>query len=82
MLSKNVCTALCLLFVILPPTKNLFTFPSQTDINDCAPNPCEGVGSSCTDLVNDFTCTCQAGLTGKSCQVSFFFDHFKQLTSD
>ena len=25
MLSKNVCTALCLLIVILPPTKNLFT---------------------------------------------------------
>ena len=24
MLSKNVCTALCLLIVILPPTKNLF----------------------------------------------------------
>ena len=51
----------------------LLVFHLQTDINDCAPNPCEGVGSSCTDLVNDFTCTCQAGLTGKSCQVSFFF---------
>ena len=25
-MSKNVCTALCLLIVILPPTKNLFTY--------------------------------------------------------
>jgi len=29
----------------------------QTNINDCSPNPCQN-GGVCTDLVNDYLCTC------------------------
>ena len=35
------------------------------DINDCADSPC--TNGTCTDLVADFNCTCDAGYTGKRC---------------
>ena len=34
------------------------------NINDCSPDPCEN-GGTCTDLVNDFSCACASGFTGK-----------------
>ena len=37
------------------------------DINDCSPNPCQN-GGTCTDQVNNYTCSCAAGYTGKICQ--------------
>lgn len=36
------------------------------DINDCAVNPCQNSGT-CTDLVNDYNCTCIPGYTGQNC---------------
>ena len=45
--------------------KNLFFFFSQ-DIDDCANGPCQN-GATCTDNVNDYTCTCFTGFTGRNC---------------
>ena len=35
------------------------------DINECLLQPC--LNGNCTDLVNDFTCTCDDGYDGKNC---------------
>ena len=39
------------------------------DINECSPNPCEN-GGNCTDLVNDYNCSCTVGFNGKNCSLS------------
>lgn len=39
------------------------------DINDCLPNPCQ-YGANCTDRVNNYTCTCAAGYSGRNCSIS------------
>lgn len=39
------------------------------DINDCLPNPCQ-YGANCTDHVNNYTCTCAAGYSGRNCSIS------------
>ncbi|XP_060582307.1 fibropellin-3-like [Ruditapes philippinarum] len=36
------------------------------DIDDCDPNPCQNDGT-CTDEVNDYTCTCADGFSGENC---------------
>lgn len=33
----------------------------ETDINECLSNPCQGQGI-CTDLLDAFNCSCNAGL--------------------
>ena len=38
------------------------------DIDDCANQPCQN-GGNCTDAVNDYTCNCAAGYSGKKCSV-------------
>ncbi|CAL8360875.1 unnamed protein product [Gadus morhua 'NCC'] len=37
------------------------------DVNECASSPCLN-GGSCSDEVNQFSCTCAKGWTGASCQ--------------
>ena len=37
------------------------------DIDDCSDSPC--TNGTCTDLVADFSCTCDAGYTGKRCDI-------------
>ena len=37
------------------------------DIDDCSDSPC--TNGTCTDLVADFNCTCDAGYTGKRCDI-------------
>ena len=37
-----------------------------SDIDDCADQPCQN-GGNCTDAVNDYTCVCVAGYSGKNC---------------
>ena len=39
------------------------------DINECASDPCEN-GGVCNDQVNGFTCDCQAGYDGETCENS------------
>ena len=38
-----------------------------TPFNDCVPNPC--VHGSCTDLLKDYTCSCNDDYTGKNCSI-------------
>ena len=40
---------------------------SLIDIDDCSDSPC--TNGACTDLVADFKCTCDAGYTGKRCDI-------------
>ena len=39
---------------------------SFSDIDDCADQPCEN-GGSCNDTVNNYTCNCAPGYTGRNC---------------
>lgn len=38
----------------------------EVDINDCYSQPC--VNSTCLDLVNNYTCACTPGRTGRNCK--------------
>ena len=40
----------------------------MSDIDDCADQPCQNEGN-CTDAVNDYTCNCVAGYSGKNCSI-------------
>ena len=44
----------------------VFFYPS--DIDDCADQPCQN-GATCIDAVNNYTCNCVAGYTGKNCSI-------------
>ena len=39
-----------------------------SDIDDCADQPCLN-GGSCIDSVNDYTCRCADGYSGKNCSI-------------
>ena len=39
-----------------------------SDIDDCIESPCAN-GGTCTDLVDDYSCSCVAGFDGKNCTV-------------
>ena len=39
----------------------------RTDEDDCASDPCEN-GGTCVDEVNSYSCTCDPGFTGQSCE--------------
>ena len=59
---KNKTMVLCLL-------KPVPCFPSfLADIDDCASHPCEN-GATCIDAVNDYTCNCVDGYTGRNCSI-------------
>ena len=38
------------------------------DIDDCAVQRCQN-GGTCIDAVNDYTCNCVDGYTGKNCSI-------------
>lgn len=38
------------------------------DVDDCDPDPCENA-IGCIDDVNDYTCICETGWTGKNCNI-------------
>lgn len=40
----------------------------EIDIDECASNPCFK-GSTCIDLINNFTCSCIPGMTGRFCDI-------------
>ena len=39
----------------------------DANVDDCAEEPCL-LGAECTDLVDDFACSCPRGFAGKRCQ--------------
>jgi len=41
----------------------------EPDIDDCQSSPCEN-GGICSDKLNDYTCSCIEGYTGKNCALS------------
>lgn len=41
----------------------------QTEINECASNPCRN-GGTCKDALNGFSCFCLAGFSGAVCQTN------------
>ena len=45
------------------------------DIDDCARQPCQN-GGTCTDAVNNYTCNCVAGYSGKNCSVGEYKFYF------
>ena len=49
-------------------TDPLVFFVFLADIDDCADQPCHN-GGTCIDGVNDYTCVCAVGYTGKNCIV-------------
>ena len=52
-----------------------------SDINECIPDPCQN-GGSCTDVVNDYNCTCVLGFNGTNCENSTsitYLVYFKNL---
>ena len=53
------------------------------DIDECSSNPCEH-GSTCNNLVNNYTCTCTPGYDGYNCQhgtyISLILKHFIKYT--
>ena len=46
--------------------KSSFLF--SADIDNCVDQPCLN-GGTCIDSVNDFTCVCAVGYTGKNCSI-------------
>ena len=52
----------------------LIMYVLWTDINECASNPCQNLGT-CTDGINMFTCNCIQGFTGVTCQTSEEISH-------
>ena len=46
-------------------TPSCFTLLLDTD--ECSSNPCQN-GGTCTDGVNEYTCSCVAGYEGTSCE--------------
>ena len=42
------------------------TFLDIIDVDDCALNPCMN-GATCTDLLNDYNCSCVGSWKGKNC---------------
>ena len=39
----------------------------EININDCASQPC--INGTCLDLINNFTCACMPGVSGRLCEV-------------
>jgi len=47
---------------------NIFCF---VDVDECDSFPCMN-GATCVDNVDSFTCNCQSGYTGDTCQTGMF----------
>ena len=48
----------------------LLLFSSYLDINECQPDLC--VHGNCTNQINGYNCTCNAGYYGKNCATGIY----------
>ena len=60
-----------LLKVNFTPKRMNGVFLRSTEINECDVGPCKN-NANCTDLLNDFNCSCLPGYTGKTCDIGEF----------
>ena len=60
------------LFLIFSQASCVLNSIIKPDINECISNPCQN-GGNCTDGVNGYTCTCELGYEGLSCETSMVF---------
>lgn len=51
------------------------------DIDECASGPCEN-GGTCTDGINEFSCTCTIAWTGPTCTTGRFFQRNEESRQD
>ena len=54
-------------------------YSSFSDIDDCESDPCEN-NATCTDGVNNYTCTCMAGYESYNCSIGKL-DHFSSSST-
>ncbi len=54
---------------------NMFFVIFITETNECASNPCNN-GGTCTDGLNQFTCTCVPGWSGIACEISKYISSY------
>lgn len=60
--------------------KYIFLLYIITEIDECASNPCQN-GGTCTDMLNDYSCSCSPGYSDKNCQTGIlrYHKHFSNL---
>ena len=63
---------------MFPYICSFFEYYFLPDIDDCASSPCQNSGT-CTDGVNEYTCTCVTGYTGSNCEISRSHSHLQLL---
>ena len=42
----------------------------ETDVDECAGNPCRN-GGTCSDGINNFTCSCPPTHMGRTCELAY-----------
>ena len=60
--------ATCVLSLIFIRLYTLAYNVLNSDIDECASNPCDN-GGTCDDLVNGYRCQCADGYTGEQCKI-------------
>lgn len=69
------------LYVIIYTVTIVLLSCMWTDIDECAANPC-GSNGICVDGIDDFTCQCKPGYTGRRCQIGNYDYYYKVLFLD
>jgi len=65
---NNMATVFSRVFALILPCVQLSDISFFLDIDDCQPMPCKN-NATCVDHVNNYTCTCDSGFTGRNCEI-------------